>query len=99
MAKRTATREINHENWDQDDEPEDPGTFQRASEEELKGRVIKTAKRKSLNSQGVCRDRRLFVTQIIIFNILRVKPERSVHLLVLVKLQRLHHQNSVLRQI
>lgn len=54
MAKRIASREINHENWDQEDEPEDAGTFQRAPEEELKARVIKTAKRRNLNSQGVC---------------------------------------------
>lgn len=53
MAKRTASRDINHENWDQEDEPEEAGTFQKASEEELKTRVIKTAKRRNLSGQGV----------------------------------------------
>lgn len=49
-SKRTATRDINHENWDQEDEPEEIGQFQKASEEVLKTRVFKTAKRRNLSS-------------------------------------------------
>ncbi|XP_023017559.2 uncharacterized protein isoform X1 [Leptinotarsa decemlineata] len=40
------TSDLNHDNWDKEEEPEDAGTFKRASEEELKKRVIKTARRK-----------------------------------------------------
>lgn len=46
-GKRTATSDLNHDNWDREDAPEDAGTFQRASEESLKRRVIKTAKRRN----------------------------------------------------
>lgn len=55
-GKRSATRDINHQNWDEEDEPEEAGEFQRASEDILKTRVIKTAKRRnpvSLSTQGV----------------------------------------------
>lgn len=45
MEKRKATTDLNHENWDRDEEPEDKGTFQTASEDVLKTRVIKKAKR------------------------------------------------------
>lgn len=47
MAKRTATTELTHENWDEEEIPEDPGTFQKASENVLKSRVIKRAVRRN----------------------------------------------------
>ncbi|XP_044254758.1 nuclear pore complex protein Nup50 [Tribolium madens] len=47
MAKRTATSDLNHDNWDREDEPEDAGTFAKASEETLKNRVIKVARRRN----------------------------------------------------
>lgn len=46
MAKRTATRELNHDNWDDDEEVEEAGTFQKASDTALQGRVIKQARRR-----------------------------------------------------
>lgn len=46
-GKRSATSELNHDNWDQDDDPEERGTFQQASGNALKNRVIKTAKRRN----------------------------------------------------
>lgn len=46
-SKRTATSELNHDNWDEDDEPEEAGTFQKASEDVLKNRVIKRAVRRN----------------------------------------------------
>lgn len=49
MAKRRATTELNRDNWDQEDEKEDPGTFKRINEEELKNRVIRKAKRSLVN--------------------------------------------------
>ncbi|XP_017061328.1 nuclear pore complex protein Nup50 [Drosophila ficusphila] len=45
-GKRLATSNLNHENWDQEEEPEERGTFRTATEEELKTRVIKKARRK-----------------------------------------------------
>ncbi|XP_046395641.1 nuclear pore complex protein Nup50 isoform X2 [Ischnura elegans] len=47
MAKRGATTELNHDNWNEEEEPEEPGTFQKASADELKKRVIKTARRRN----------------------------------------------------
>lgn len=44
--KRTATTELNSDNWDQDDEPEEPGTFKAVGQEELSKRVIKVARRR-----------------------------------------------------
>lgn len=46
-GKRTATSDLNHENWDKEDDPEDAGTFQRADENSLKKRIIKTARRRN----------------------------------------------------
>ncbi|XP_036331467.1 nuclear pore complex protein Nup50 [Rhagoletis pomonella] len=45
-GKRQATSNLNHENWDQEDEPEERGTFRKASEDVLNNRVIKKARRK-----------------------------------------------------
>ncbi|XP_054740126.1 nuclear pore complex protein Nup50 [Anastrepha obliqua] len=45
-GKRQATTNLNHENWDQEDEAEERGTFRKAPEDELKNRVIKKARRK-----------------------------------------------------
>lgn len=55
MAKRSATSDINHDNWDRDEEPEEAGTFSRADHERLKKRVIKVAKRRNLSSTQVSR--------------------------------------------
>ncbi|XP_076274490.1 nuclear pore complex protein Nup50 [Rhynchophorus ferrugineus] len=46
-GKRSATSELNHDNWDQEEDVEVQGTFQKASNETLKSRVIKTAKRRN----------------------------------------------------
>lgn len=46
-GKRSATSELNHDNWDQEEEEEVQGTFQKASNDTLKNRVIKTAKRRN----------------------------------------------------
>ncbi|CAH0397543.1 unnamed protein product [Chilo suppressalis] len=52
-AKRAATTELNHENWDQDDpsEHEEMGAFRVASKDVLEKRVIRTAKRRSQISE------------------------------------------------
>ncbi|XP_064091795.1 LOW QUALITY PROTEIN: nuclear pore complex protein Nup50-like [Macrobrachium nipponense] len=46
MAKRTATRELTHDNWEAEEEREEMGTFRQASEEQLATRKIKTARRR-----------------------------------------------------
>uniref|UniRef100_A0A8D0HNG3 Nuclear pore complex protein Nup50 n=1 Tax=Sphenodon punctatus TaxID=8508 RepID=A0A8D0HNG3_SPHPU len=48
MAKRIAEKELTDRNWDQDDEAEEVGTFSLASEEVLKNRAIKKAKRRNV---------------------------------------------------
>ncbi|CAL8094159.1 unnamed protein product [Orchesella dallaii] len=45
-TKRRPDKELNHDNWDQEDEPEEQGEFKKASDEQLKDRKILTAKRK-----------------------------------------------------
>lgn len=101
MAKRTATRDINHENWDQEDEPEEAGTFQRAPEEQLKNRVIKTAKRRNLSSQGVNEDDSV-VSRVACNCNSRVKvkrPELSAHSQVLESRRLLPRQHSAFCRI
>lgn len=44
-SKRAATTELNHDNWNEENEPEDAGTFAKATSETLEKRVIKTARR------------------------------------------------------
>ncbi|XP_057669198.1 nuclear pore complex protein Nup50 isoform X2 [Diorhabda carinulata] len=46
-GKRCATSELNHDNWDREEVPEEAGTFQKASDDSLKQRVIKTARRRN----------------------------------------------------
>ena len=36
MAKRNAATELNHDNWEEEDEKEEAGEFKRASEEQMK---------------------------------------------------------------
>lgn len=45
-SKRTADRELNHDNWNEEEEGEDAGEFKKASETELQKRVRKVAKRR-----------------------------------------------------
>jgi len=45
-GKRTATTELNHDNWNEENEPEDAGVFALASNDILEKRVIKTARRR-----------------------------------------------------
>ncbi|NXF98748.1 NUP50 protein, partial [Sakesphorus luctuosus] len=51
MAKRIAEKELTDRNWDQEDEAEEVGTFSVASEEVLKNRAIKKAKRRNMGSE------------------------------------------------
>ncbi|XP_039918537.1 nuclear pore complex protein Nup50 [Hirundo rustica] len=52
MAKRNAEKELTDRNWDQEDEAEEVGTFSVASEEVLKNRAIKKAKRRNVGSES-----------------------------------------------
>ncbi|KYM97533.1 PREDICTED: nuclear pore complex protein Nup50 [Cyphomyrmex costatus] len=51
-SKRTATTELNHDNWNEENEPEDAGTFVLASNDILEKRVIKTARRRLPSKDG-----------------------------------------------
>ena len=74
MAKRTAASELNHDNWNKEEEPEDAGTFSRATEDALKKRVIKVAKRRNpLSSVQVSFHPRVNPSLISIF---RMKTEK-----------------------
>ncbi|KAG0712229.1 Nuclear pore complex protein Nup50 [Chionoecetes opilio] len=46
MAKRGANKELNHENWEDEEEPEEMGTFRQASSDQLAGRQIRKARRR-----------------------------------------------------
>lgn len=52
MAKRIAEKELTDRNWDQEDEAEEVGTFSVASEEVLKNRAIKKAKRRNAGCES-----------------------------------------------
>uniref|UniRef100_A0A8C8RD45 Nuclear pore complex protein Nup50 n=1 Tax=Pelusios castaneus TaxID=367368 RepID=A0A8C8RD45_9SAUR len=52
MAKRIAEKELTDRNWDQEDEAEEVGTFSVASEEVLKNRAIKKAKRRNIGFES-----------------------------------------------
>eukprot|EP00090_Calanus_glacialis_P025265 TRINITY_DN3941_c0_g1_i1.p1 TRINITY_DN3941_c0_g1~~TRINITY_DN3941_c0_g1_i1.p1 ORF type:complete len:750 (-),score=306.61 TRINITY_DN3941_c0_g1_i1:63-2312(-) len=51
MAKRGAGTELNHDNWDQEEEREDAGTFKKATDGDMKGRVIKRARRRNAGGE------------------------------------------------
>ncbi|XP_070611383.1 nuclear pore complex protein Nup50 isoform X2 [Erythrolamprus reginae] len=51
MAKRVAETELNDRNWDQEEETEEVGTFSLASEEVLKNRAIKKARRRNVTTE------------------------------------------------
>lgn len=53
MAKRVADKELNHDNWNDEEEAEEAGSFQKASAETLQTRVFKQAKRKLAGNQEV----------------------------------------------
>nr|XP_019968871.1 PREDICTED: nuclear pore complex protein Nup50 [Paralichthys olivaceus] len=52
MAKRIADKELTDRNWDQEEEGEEAGTFSVASEDVLKNRVVKKAKRRNVGAEG-----------------------------------------------
>ncbi|KAG7198633.1 hypothetical protein KM043_005992 [Ampulex compressa] len=45
-AKRSATTELNHDNWNEENEPEEAGVFLKASDDVLEKRVLKAARRR-----------------------------------------------------
>lgn len=56
MSKRGAIKELTHDNWEDEDEPEDMGTFRQATSDQLAGRQIKKARRRGVtsdNSSGI----------------------------------------------
>ncbi|XP_026065363.1 nuclear pore complex protein Nup50-like [Carassius auratus] len=52
MAKRIAEKELTDRNWDQEDEGEEAGLFSVASEDVMKNRAIKKAKRRNVGAEG-----------------------------------------------
>ena len=48
MAKRNAISDLNHDNWADEEEPEEAGTFRQADKSTLQGRVIKKAVRRGI---------------------------------------------------
>lgn len=52
-AKRSATTDLNHDNWNEEHEPEEVGTFAKASNDILEKRVFKTARRRLPQSNDV----------------------------------------------
>nr|CAD7440719.1 unnamed protein product [Timema bartmani] len=47
MAKRIATSELNHDNWNQEEKSEEAGSFKKAAPEVMQQRIIKAAKRRA----------------------------------------------------
>ena len=55
MSKRGASRELNHDNWNEEEEPEEAGNWKPASSQAIQGRVIKQARRRLADSQDEVR--------------------------------------------
>jgi len=53
MAKRSAISELNHDNWNEEETPEEAGTFCKASPDVMQCRVVKSAKRRSTGQENV----------------------------------------------
>ena len=70
MAKRGGS-ELNHDNWDREDEKEEAGNFQAATADELKGRVIKRARRRNVGDTGGAEKKNAFAS----FGGFGAKPE------------------------
>lgn len=51
-GKRQAETDLNHDNWDQEEESSEVGEFQKAPAEEIQKRIIKTAKRRLADNQS-----------------------------------------------
>ena len=47
-GKRGATSDLNHDNWDQEEEREEAGAWKEAAKDVLKERVIRKAKRRGV---------------------------------------------------
>jgi nuclear pore complex protein Nup50 len=68
MAKRTASSDLNHDNWDKQEDPEDAGTFKKASDEAIKNRIIKVAKRRNpISSVQVSTSAKLLWKKVTLF--------------------------------
>ncbi|XP_052410267.1 nuclear pore complex protein Nup50-like [Carassius gibelio] len=52
MAKRIAENELTDRNWDQEDEGEEAGMFSIASDDVMKNRAIKKARRRNVGAEG-----------------------------------------------
>lgn len=49
-GKRPASTDLNHDNWDDEERPEEAGTFKKATDDVMEKRVVKKAKRRLQNS-------------------------------------------------
>ena len=61
MAKRGGS-ELNHDNWDREDEKEEAGNFQAATADEMKGRIIKRARRRNIGEGGAVEKKNAFAS-------------------------------------
>lgn len=61
-GKRAASTDLNHDNWDDEEKPEEAGTFKKASDDVLEKRIVKKAKRRLQNSEVNNSDISLFFT-------------------------------------
>lgn len=61
-GKRAASTDLNHDNWDDEEKPEEAGTFKKASDDVLEKRIVKKAKRRLQNSEVNNSDIFLFFT-------------------------------------
>lgn len=50
-SKRSATSDLNHENWNQEEETEDAGTYEQAPADVIGRRKIRVARRRGVTSQ------------------------------------------------
>ncbi|KAG6803267.1 nuclear pore complex protein Nup50 isoform X1 [Apis mellifera caucasica] len=54
-GKRPATTDLNHDNWDDEEKPEEAGTFKKAPDDVMEKRIVKKAKRRLQNTEDTTR--------------------------------------------
>ncbi|KAK9297889.1 hypothetical protein QLX08_008550 [Tetragonisca angustula] len=54
-GKRPASTDLNHDNWDDEERPEEAGTFKKATDDVMEKRIVKKAKRRLQNSDDTTR--------------------------------------------
>lgn len=71
-GKRPATTDLNHDNWDDEEKPEEAGTFKKAPDDVMEKRIVKKAKRRLQNTEVNIFILILFILQYIYITLFKI---------------------------